>query len=194
MISEAMASLCCKWIQGDTATTRRLDEPAPDDGGLREHRLQTTAITSACRARLPIATGGDFVFSAWIRIPEEFRGRQIGAQLVGFSSNALWSADLKSRGNWQRVWVTATLPPDARYIACELIAEGAIGYGFQPLAGIWSAEPCRGAMGSSSWASAADGRGWQKRHQWTSRSSLPRGAPGQGPHRPTALPQKGFND
>ena len=131
IISESIASLCCEWIQGDATISRWLDQPAPDAGGLCEHRLQTAAFTSVYRALLPIASGGDFAFSALIRIPEEFQGRQIGAALAGFSSNALWSADLKSRGTWQRIWVTATLPLDARYIACELLAEGNNGDGFQ---------------------------------------------------------------
>jgi hypothetical protein len=92
-----------------------------------EHRLETAEATSVYRALVPIASGGDFVFSVWVRIPEGFRGRQIGALLPGFSSIAMWTADLKSRKNWQRVWVTANLPIDAHGIACDIIAESAVG-------------------------------------------------------------------
>jgi hypothetical protein len=92
-----------------------------------EHRLETAEPTSVYGALVPIASGGDFVFSVWVRIPEGFRGRQIGVVLPGFPSLATWTADLKSHNNWQRVWVTGNLPIDARAIACDIIAEGAVG-------------------------------------------------------------------
>jgi hypothetical protein len=96
-----------------------------------EHRLEEAEATSVYRVLVPIASGGDFVFSVWVRIPEGFRGRQIGAVFAGLSSISMWSADLKSRENWQRVWVTAHLPSDARCIACDIIAHGAVGDIFQ---------------------------------------------------------------
>jgi hypothetical protein len=39
----------------------------------------------------------------------------------------MWSADIKSCEQWQRIWVSANLPIDARSISCEIVAEGAVG-------------------------------------------------------------------
>jgi hypothetical protein len=127
LISPEIATCSCRWSTELSSGTRVLDEPAPSGGVMFEHRLEKAEATSVYRALVPIASGGDFVFSVWVRIPEGFRGRQIGALLPGFSSIAMWTADLKSRGRWQRVWVTANLPIDARSIACDIIAEGAVG-------------------------------------------------------------------
>jgi hypothetical protein len=127
LISLAIATRSCRWFTDLSAATRVLDEPAPTGGVMFEHRLGKAETTSVYRALLPIASGGHFVFSAWIRIPEGFHGRQIGALLPGFSSVAMWTADLKSRARWQRLWVTANLPIDVRSICCEIIAEGAVG-------------------------------------------------------------------
>ena len=127
LISPEIATCSLRWSPELCSGTRLLDEHAPSGGVMFEHRLETAEATSVYRALVPIATGGDFVFSVWVRIPEGFRGRQIGALLPGFPSIAMWTADLKSRKNWQRVWVTANLPIDARGIACDIVAEGAVG-------------------------------------------------------------------
>jgi len=127
LISPEIATCSLRWSPEFCPGTRLLDEPAPSGGLMFEHRLETAEATTVYGALVPIASGGDFVFSVWVRIPEEFRGRQIAALLPGFSSVAMWTADLKSRKNWQRVWVTANLPIDARSIACDIIAEGAVG-------------------------------------------------------------------
>jgi hypothetical protein len=127
LISPEIATCYLRWSPELCSGTRLLDEHAPSRGAMFEHRLETAEATSVYRALVPIASGGDFVFSVWVRIPEGFRGRQIGALLPGFSSIAMWTADLKSRKNWQRVWVTANLPIDAHGIACDIIAEGAVG-------------------------------------------------------------------
>ena len=127
LISPEIATCSLRWSPELCSGTRLLDEHAPSRGAMFEHRLETAEATSVYRALVPIASGGDFVFSVWVRIPEGFRGRQIGALLPGFSSIAMWTADLKSRKNWQRVWVTANLPIDAHGIACDIIAESAVG-------------------------------------------------------------------
>jgi hypothetical protein len=131
LISPEIATCSLRWSPELCSGTRLLDEPDQSCGVMFEHRLETADATSVYRALVPIASGGDFVFSAWVRIPEGFRGRQIGALLPGFSSIAMWIADLKSRNNWQRVWVTANLPIDAHGIACDILAEGAVGDNFQ---------------------------------------------------------------
>jgi hypothetical protein len=131
LITQASAAGSCRWLTDLSATTRVLDEPAPSAGVVFEHRMQRAQMVSVYRARLPVESGGEFVFSAWVRIPENFRGRQISGQLPGCPSSAWWSADLKSRACWQRVWVAATVPAEAREIACEIYAEAAIGTVFQ---------------------------------------------------------------
>ena len=127
LISSAIATGSCHWFTHESVATRVLDEPAPTGGAMFEHRLEVAEATSVYRALVPIASGGDFAFSTWIRIPEGFCGRQIGALVPGCSTIAMWTADLKSRARWQRIWVTAHLPIDARCIACDIIAEGAVG-------------------------------------------------------------------
>jgi hypothetical protein len=126
LISQAMAAQRCRWSADPSATTRLLDEPAPTGGAMIEHRLGTTGPTSVYRVHLPVPFGGTFTFSAWILIPEGFRGQWIVASLPGCSIVSNWTADLKSPGRWQRVWAAANLPVDARSISCDLIAEGAV--------------------------------------------------------------------
>jgi hypothetical protein len=127
LIAQAMGAGSCRWFADPAVTTRALDEQGPAGGVVLEHRLGKTETISVYRAHLPITSGGNFVLSAWVLIPEGFRGRQIATLLPGFSSVAMWTADLKSRARWQRIWVTANLPTDARGISCEIIAEGALG-------------------------------------------------------------------
>jgi hypothetical protein len=131
LITAATAAGSCRWTTDLSATTRVLNEPAPSSGVVFEHRLQRAQPVSVYRARLPVESGGEFVFSAWIRIPESFRGRLIAVQLPGCPSSAWWSADLLSRARWQRVWVAATVPVKARDVACEIYADGALGSAFQ---------------------------------------------------------------
>jgi hypothetical protein len=126
LISRAMAAQRCRWSADPSAATRLLDELAPTGGAMIEHRLGTSAPTSVYRVQLPVAFGGTFTFSAWILIPESFRGQRIVASLPGCSIVSNWTADPQSPGRWQRLWVTANLPVDARSISCDLIAEGAI--------------------------------------------------------------------
>jgi len=126
LISRASATGSCQWF-GDTPATHALDEPLLAPGVMLEHRIGKGGLASVYTAHLPITSGGPFAFSVWIRIPMEFRGRQIEALLPGFSSLAGWTADLKSRDRWQRLWVTATLPADARIISCEIVAQGRVG-------------------------------------------------------------------
>jgi hypothetical protein len=126
LISQAMAAQRCHWSAHPSAATRLLDEAAPTSGGIIEHRLGRTKATSVYRVRLPVASGGTFTFSAWILVPEGFRGQRIVASLPGCSLVSNWTADPKSSGRWQRLWVAATLPVDARSISCDLIAEGAV--------------------------------------------------------------------
>lgn len=124
LIVQAMAA---QWVDGPHATTRPLDACGPAGGPVLEHRLGTNGQAPLYHAHLPLPAGGPFVFSLWIRIPETFRGRRIEALLHGFPTAAAWPADLRSRGQWQRIWVTATLPDDARGLSCGLVADGAAG-------------------------------------------------------------------
>jgi hypothetical protein len=126
LIARAMAAQRCRWSADPSAATRLLDELAPTGGAMIEHRLGTTEPTSVYRVHLPVAFGGTFTFSAWIRIPEGFRGHRIVASLPGCSIVSNWTVDPQAPGRWQRLWVAATLPVDARSISCDLIAQGAV--------------------------------------------------------------------
>ena len=125
LISEAAAAQSCQWLADPSAVTRPVEEPAQSGGVLLEHRLQAAAQRSVCHVRLPIESGGSFVFSAWIRISDGFRGALVGAQIHGAPTIASWGADLKSRARWQRIWVTANLPVEAQAISCGIVADGA---------------------------------------------------------------------
>ncbi len=117
----------CRWLAAPSATTRGLPEPSLPGGVIYEHRLGCDEAEVVCHAQLPIRGGGNFVFSAWVTIPEAFHARKISLLLPGFATAATWSVDLKSRGRWQRLWISANLPSEARIIACELIAAGTAG-------------------------------------------------------------------
>jgi len=138
LIARASATRSCRWLAESPSETRAVDAPAFGSGGTLEHKLGTAKRTSVYSAHLPIASGGNFALSAWVQIPEGFRGRRITMLLSGFSSIAMWAADLKSRARWQRIWVTANLPLGANNITCALIAEGGVGEVFHSAA--WSLE------------------------------------------------------
>ena len=88
------------------------------------HRVGKTGPLSLCSARLPVAYGGTFTFSAWVLIPKEFRGQRIVAKLSGCEPVSKWNAQVRASGRWQRIWVSGNLPMDANSISCHLIAEG----------------------------------------------------------------------
>jgi len=131
LISKAMATHSCRWFSDQSVTTRLLDESGPAGGGVFTHRLGKAEATQVYGAHFPIGIGGNFAFSAWVRVSDEFRGSRISAVFPGYAGVAQWSADPKSYGQWQRVWVTANLPVDARIISCAITAEAAIGDWFQ---------------------------------------------------------------
>jgi len=127
LISRATAKQACRWSADSSAAAYVLEGPSPTGGAMIEHRLGMGGTAPVYRVELPIDFGGIFVLSVWIQIPEGFHGRQIGALLPGCSIISKWPADLKSRGQWQRVWVRGNVPIDAQSISCDLIAEGAEG-------------------------------------------------------------------
>lgn len=151
LILEAAAKQTWQWVVGESAATRLLSDLAPTGGMILEHQLTTTEPTSVLYVYFPIAAGGHFAFSVWIQIPESFRGRSISAVLLGVPSAASWKADVTARGQWQRVWVSASVPADSQNIACGILAEGMtndifqsaswclergnrpLGYGFAPM-------------------------------------------------------------
>jgi hypothetical protein len=127
LISRAMTTKSGRWFADPSGATLTFDEPALNGGVTLEHQLGNAEAPSVYQMRLPIVCGGNFVFSTWVRIPQGFRGRHIAAIFPGSSSIAMWTADLKSRDRWQRIWVTANLPVDARSISSAINAEGTVG-------------------------------------------------------------------
>ena len=127
LLAGAPGTGSCRWLATAPAVTRGLHEPSLPGGILFEHRLGTEEPAAVCHAQLPISGGGNFVFSAWIRIPKACRAHHIGLLLPGFSTTATWSVDLKARGPWQRAWVCANVSSGGGTIACELIAAGTAG-------------------------------------------------------------------
>ena len=129
LISTALDEHTCRWLTGLAAVTRISEEAAPSGGFVLEHRLTIPGWQSVCRARLPIDGGGNFVFSAWVKVPQDFQGRMLGAHLPDGSRIGVWTADLKSR-SWQRAWMAATAALDARTIDVEIFADGPVGTAF----------------------------------------------------------------
>ena len=127
LISREIAAQRERTPGNSSAATRVLDEEAPTGGAVTEHRLGKTELSRVCRLVVPVADGGTFSFSIWIRVPDGFHGRRIIATLPGSALVAHWNADTRSTGNWQWIWVAAKLPADARSISCELMADGDVG-------------------------------------------------------------------
>ncbi len=127
LIAQAARARACRWVGDVSAATRVLEEPSAAGAAVYEHRIGTDQPTCVYRAQLPIPAGGNYAFSAWLKLPEDFNARQVGLLLPGFSSAAMWMADPKTHTRWQRVWVVANLPDDARSIACDLVALGTAG-------------------------------------------------------------------
>jgi hypothetical protein len=130
LISTALDQQTCRWLTGLAAVTRVSEEPAPAGGFVLGHRLTIPGWQSVCRARLPIDGGGNFVFSAWLQVPEDFKGRMLGAHLPDGARIGVWTADLKSHA-WQRAWMAATAPLEARTIDVEIFADGPVGTAFR---------------------------------------------------------------
>src|ERR1700722_6807811 len=146
LISRAAADGTCQWFGEAPLATRPIDEPTLTPGIMLEHRLGSAGPATVYGAHLPIASGGPFAFSVWVRIPQGFRGLHIEALLPGFASVAMWTADLKYRERWKRLWVTANLPEDARSITCEIVAQGVVGDVFQ--SALWCLERGYRALGN----------------------------------------------
>jgi hypothetical protein len=127
LLSRAVSAQTCTWFGDATAQSCVLDESAPSGGNLVEHRIGTAETAAVYGVMLPIASGGNYAFSTWVRIPEGFRGRDISAVLGGYASIAQWTADPKSSGRWQRIWVSANLPLEAGVISCLITSQGATG-------------------------------------------------------------------
>ncbi len=124
LISQAVSTQSCRWLSDAYASTRTLKEPSAAGGAVFEHRLRSDEPTYVYRAQLPIPAGGNYAFSAWIKLPEGFNARQVCLRVAGFSSTTTWMADPKTYTRWQRVWVCASLPSDARTIVCDLVVAG----------------------------------------------------------------------
>jgi len=124
LIAQAMSADACRWLSGSNAVTRKLKEPARAGGVVFEHRLVSDERTCAYRVQLPIAAGGNYTFSAWLKVPEHFRAAQVGVMLGGNPHTTIWMADPKTHTRWQRTWVYSKLPDDARSISCDLVMAG----------------------------------------------------------------------
>lgn len=129
LIAGAHATRSCEW-RGDRGAITRLLTP-PSGELVFEHRVESTELTSVCSAHLPIPSGGNFVLSMWINLPPDFNAQQISLLVPGCDSLVSWPADLGMRGGWQRAWVSASVPSQARSVVCALLAEGAAGQVFR---------------------------------------------------------------
>jgi hypothetical protein len=130
LLSAAAASHSCLLAGDPGAETRSCADPSVVGGVRYQHRLAREDATVVLRAQLPIARGGRVTFSTWVRLPESSEVRALSLLLDGFETVAAWGADLRSRGRWQRLWLTAEVTASACTVACDLIAAAAPGSGF----------------------------------------------------------------
>ncbi len=130
LIAAAERSHACLWGGDPAAETRACLDASAACGVRYQHRLGSAARTVVFRAQLPIARGGTLTFSTWVRIPEPSDLQTLGLLLDGFATVTMWPADLRSRGRWQRLWLTGEVPAAARTVACDLIATGSPGAEF----------------------------------------------------------------
>ena len=126
LITQEMVAQHHRGPANSSAAIRVLDERAPTGGAVIEHRLGKAELSPVGRLDVPVATGGTFSFSAWIRVPDGFHGRRIIASLPGGLLISKWNADAMSTGSWQRLWIASRLPADARSVSCELRADGTV--------------------------------------------------------------------
>jgi hypothetical protein len=129
LIARAHATRSCEW-RGDRGAITRLLAAASREL-LFEHRVESAELTSVCSAHLPIPSGDNFVLSVWVNLPPGFSARQVSLLVPGCDSLVNWRADLGTRGSWQLLWVSASVPRDSRSVVCALLAEGAAGQAFR---------------------------------------------------------------
>ena len=130
LIGRAHATRTCEWRGDRGAITRLIERASLPSELLFEHRVKSPELTSVCSAHLPIPSGGNFVFSVWVNLPPGFSARQVSLLVPGCDSLLTWPTDLSARGSWQRIWLSASVPSEARSVACALLAEGAAGQWF----------------------------------------------------------------
>lgn len=127
LIARAHASHNCEWRGDRGAMTRLIAASSSPRELLFEHRVESQELLSVCSAHLLMPSGGNFVFSVWVKLPTGFDARQVSLLFPGCDSLFSWQADLGTRGSWQRIWMSASVPNEMRSVACALLAEGAAG-------------------------------------------------------------------
>ncbi len=145
LISRNVAAQRCRWSAPPTAASRLLDGPAPGGGAMIEHQLKKSGPTVVYQIHVPVGLSGTYAFSVWILVPEGFRGRRIVASIAEASIISRWNADPKRRGRWQRIWVVANVPAEARSVSCVLTSEGEVGDVFYSAS--WCLERRNGPLG-----------------------------------------------
>jgi hypothetical protein len=120
----AIASPSARVAATPPAALRVLNERSSLGGVAVEHRLGAGDLACVARLVVPVERGGMYTFSAWVRVPNGFRGRRIIPALPHCARNTSWNADTLAVGNWQRIWITAKAAPDASSISCEIQADG----------------------------------------------------------------------
>jgi hypothetical protein len=84
-------------------------------------------LAFGCMTKDGVRADAIYCFSAWLRLAEDFTAPSPWVVLLGLPSLATSGVDLECRGRWQRVWVSARLPPD-RAAACPcLVLRGPAG-------------------------------------------------------------------
>jgi len=131
LFSSADAVQSCLWAGDPSAESRSCTESSVECGRRYEHRLRRDEPTVVFRAQLPISGGSRLTFSTWVRIRQGSPLRELSLLLPGFPTVAMWGADLKSQGRWQRLWLAAEVPDSAHIVACDLIAAAPTGTEFE---------------------------------------------------------------
>jgi hypothetical protein len=131
---ENLLSRGLEWLADPGAPTEVIEVPSPAPGLVFGHGLSVPALTPVCSTHVPLLRGGSLALSAWVNVAPTSQLKRLGLVFPGFDSVAIWDADPKIQDRWQRLWVTAMVPDEARAITCALMAEGEPGAQFQSAA------------------------------------------------------------
>jgi hypothetical protein len=122
------------WWQASGAEVSLSEEVPPllPDCAVIEHALieatePDTGSVFGCIIEEGLAAAPMHVASASVFLPPDFAGSVVGLMFNGAASWQLVNANVRQFGTWQRVWVSARLPPDAVAVNPTLFVVGPAG-------------------------------------------------------------------
>lgn len=94
--------------------TTEIPRHGPNAAIIKHILLQATTYETGCiygyNSSNGVASGTVYSASAWVWLPDDFAGSEVGAVFNGFPSIKMVNAHIGRRNTWQRVWVSARIP------------------------------------------------------------------------------------